>query len=135
MPVEILPHLFLGNSNDAMHLHNNIKCVINCTKNLPFYSSDTQQVRIPIDDDGSETDLIINYWTRELFDTIINHIMQEHDVLIHCQMGRQRSAATVAAFIKINMKWPLGETIRYIKSKKRDAFLPEVNFIKCLEDV
>lgn len=134
MASEILPYLFLGNANDAIHSSINVKLVVNCTKNLPFYSPDVQQIRIDIDDDGNETDEIIKYWTNNRFDIIINHIMQEHDVLIHCQMGRQRSAATVAAFIMYALKWPLDKTIEHIKSKKRDAFFPEINFIKSLEE-
>lgn len=135
MPFEILPHLFLGDSNDAIHLSINTRCVVNCTKNLPFYSTDVQQIRIPIDDDGNETRLLSLYWTPELFASIVNHIMQGHDVLIHCQMGRQRSAATVAAFIMSTMYWPLDKTIEHIKNVKRDAFFPTVNFINSLNSL
>ena len=133
MPYEILPHLYLGDANDAIHLTINTKCIVNCTKDIPFYSTDVQQIRIPVDDNGYETDLLVNYWTPEMVGIITNHIMQEHDVLIHCQMGRQRSAATVAAFIMKTMDWPLDKTINHIKQKKRDAFFPEVNFMKSLE--
>lgn len=133
MPFEILPHLFLGDANDAIHLSCNTKLVINCTKHLPFYSPDTRQIRISVEDDGNEIHEIEKYWTRDLFNTIVDQIMQEHDVLIHCQMGRQRSAATIAAFITWSLKWPMEKTIEHIKNKKRDAFFPEVNFINALD--
>ena len=50
-------------------------------------------------------------------------------MLVHCQMGRQRSAATVAAFIMWALKWPLDRAVEHIRSKKREAFFPEINFI------
>jgi protein-tyrosine phosphatase len=132
MPTEIIPHLFLGDANDAIHASIDVKLVVNCTKNLPFYSPETQKIRIDVDDDGNEVDLIQGHWTESLFDAITNQIMQEHDVLIHCQMGRQRSAATVVAFLMHALRWPLNRAIEHVKSKKRDAFFPAVNFMKPL---
>jgi protein-tyrosine phosphatase len=136
MPFEILPHLLLGNATDAMAVSHNTKMVVNCTKEYPFYvdSAYTHTHRIPVDDDGYETHLIGGYWTQELFDNISNHILQGHDVLIHCHMGRQRSAATVAAYIIRTLKWSLPETIKYIKERKKDAFFPDVNFHDALEE-
>ena len=134
MPSEILPHLFLGNADDAVHASINVKLIVNCTKNLPFYSPDMQQIRIDVDDNGYDTDKIIKYWTCELFEAISNHILQGHDVLIHCQMGRQRSASTVVAYIMKTLKWPLEKTIEHVKSKRREAFFPEINFITALEE-
>jgi protein-tyrosine phosphatase len=134
MPTEIFPHLFLGDANDAVHASIDVKLVVNCTKNLPFYSPETQKIRIDVDDDGNEVDLIKEHWTDSLFDAITNQIMQGHDVLIHCQMGRQRSAATVVAFLVHALMWPLDKAIEHVKNKKRDAFFPEVNFIKALDE-
>ena len=134
MPTEIIPHLFLGDATDAIHASIDVKLVVNCTKNLPFYSPETQKIRIDVDDDGNEVDLIKDHWTNLLFDVIVNQIMQEHDVLIHCQMGRQRSAATVVAFLLHALKLPLDKAIEHVKSKKRDAFFPDVNFMKALEE-
>ena len=134
---EILPHLFLGDANDAMHAmqSGDVKLVINCTKHLPFYSTgaDVQHIRIAVEDDGNETDELIKHWTAATFDAIASHVLKGHDVLVHCQMGRQRSAATVAAFIMHALGWPLDKTIDHVKRKKRDAFFPEVNFMGALE--
>ena len=143
MPVEILPHLFLGDANDAMNVSTDVTLVINCTKNIEFYQNKEIEneehktrfnIRIPVDDDGNETQEIYKYWTQELFDKIVEHISIGNNVLIHCQMGRQRSAATVAAYIMKAINWPLKKTIEYVKNKKRDAFFPEINFIKALEE-
>ena len=42
-------------------------------------------------------------------------------------MGRRRSAPTIAAFLMKRSETE-DEAIKYIKSKKRDAFFPKVNF-------
>jgi hypothetical protein len=133
MPFEILPHLLLGDANDAMAANDSKTFVINCTREFPFCSATTKHHRIPVDDNGYDTHLIGAYWTTELFDEISYHILQGHDVLIHCQMGRQRSAATVAAYIMKTLGWSLHETIKHIKGIKRDTFFPQVNFIEALE--
>jgi protein-tyrosine phosphatase len=103
---------------------------VNCTKDFPFHVVDktVSLHRIPVDDNGCDTRLIGDYWTQELFDDISSHILQGHDVLVHCHMGRQRSAATVAAYIMSTRKWSLPKTIKHIKKCKRDAFFPDVNF-------
>jgi hypothetical protein len=133
MPHEIIPHLLLGDAKDAEHMSADIKLVVNCTKNLPFYSPDTQQIRIAVDDSPDDGDAIIRYWKDPaLFETITNHIMQGHDVLVHCQMGRQRSASTIAALLIKTCGWSLRDTIAFIKTKKRDAFFPDVNFMAAL---
>lgn len=136
MPFEILPHLLLGDAGDACVIPENTKLVVNCTKECPFYVVDgsVSLHRIPIDDDGNETHLIAKHWTQDLFDNISNHIMQGHDVLVHCHMGRQRSAATVAAYIMRTLKWSLAKTLQHIKNIKKDAFFPDVHFQDALEE-
>jgi len=49
------------------------------------------------------------------------------DVLVHCHAGQQRSAAVVAAYL-MSKGMSKNDAIRYIKSRKRDAFLTGVNF-------
>lgn len=129
MPVEIIPFLFLGNYKDAEYVSFNTKLVVNCTKNIPFYSSDTINIRIPIDDTPDDADKLLDVWTQtDLFGNILNHIMQSHDVLVHCQMGRQRSASTIAAFLMKMLRLSKVEAIQLIKSKSREAFFPEPTF-------
>ena len=49
---EILSGLWLGNILDAKNLEfiNSIDIVINCSKDIPFLSKDTKNIRVPIDD-------------------------------------------------------------------------------------
>lgn len=134
MPSEIIKHLWLGNYSDAEHVSFDTKLVVNCTHNIPFFVQNVNTIRIPVDDmdDEKEYAIMIKHWTSDLFSSILNHIMQGKDVLVHCQMGRQRSAATIAAFLMANGNTK-DEAIALIKSKKRDAFFPKVNFDKALD--
>jgi hypothetical protein len=133
MPVEIIPFLFLGEYKDAENVSLNTKLIINCTKNIPFFSYDSTNIRIPIDDTPDDSDVLLNVWKEtDLFDNIKNHIIQSHDVLVHCQMGRQRSAATIVAFLIKTLRLSKTDAILLIKSKKKEAFFPEVTFDEIL---
>jgi len=134
MPIEIIPHLWLGDYKDAKHLLPCTSIVVNCTPNIPFFGEQTTNIRIPVIDldDSIEQETMLKHWTStDLFKDMLNHIMQDRDVLVHCQMGRQRSAATVAAFL-MTTGMPMDAAIAFIKTKKRDAFFPEVNFKSAL---
>ena len=109
--------------------------IINCTKNLPFYHEDTTNIRIPVDDlpDDRNRKIMLTHWTNDLFDSVLNHIMSGQNVLVHCQMGRQRSAATIAAFLMKN-DMSMEDAIKHIRAKKREAFFPAINFKQALVD-
>lgn len=133
MPVEIIPHLFLGDYKDAEHVPFETKLVVNCTKNIPFFSNDATNIRISVDDIPDDNPEMLCAWTTsDVFDQMVNHIMQMHDVLVHCQMGRQRSAATIAAFLMKMLSMSKEDAITLIKNKKREAFFPQVNFDEAL---
>ena len=136
MPIEIISNLWLGDNKDAEQVSANTRLIVNCTKNLLFYcdTSTTTCIRIPVNDteDLSEQDMMLKYWTKtDIFSRILDTITQDHIVLIHCQMGRQRSAATVAAFL-MTSGMTKDEAISFIKSKKPDVFFGAVNFDNAL---
>lgn len=133
MPIEIIPHLWLGDYKDAEHVPFETKLVVNCTQNIHFFSKDSTNIRIDVDDTPDDTDIMFSAWTKtDLFESILHHILQQHDVLVHCQMGRQRSAATIAAFLMWNKLHTKESAIQFIKGKKREAFFPDINFDKAL---
>lgn len=137
MVYEILPNLYLGDAKDAEYYDKNYSLVINCTKNIPFFTNNTC-IRIPVDDnlELSEQTIIYNYWIDgRIFEEIDKNIRTGQNILVHCQMGRQRSAATVAAYIMYTLNWPMDRIINFIKSKKPDAFLHSINFQKALEQL
>lgn len=127
---EMIPHLWLGDSKAAEHVPPYVSLIVNCTRNIPFYCEGTSNIRIPVDDreDMDQQRLMLKYWKEtDVFDQMRTHIMQEKDVLVHCQMGRQRSAATIAAFL-MTSGLSIKDAIQKIKSKKKEAFFPKVNF-------
>lgn len=134
---KIEDNLFLGDSSSSNAY--DIDLVINCTSDLPFNTSNVnaKKIRIPIEDNGMYIDIIYEYWRDEnlyLFSVIDKYLTNKKKVLIHCLAGRQRSAATVAAFLM----WKYGinhiDAISYIKMYKRDAFFPNINFLLSLKN-
>jgi dual specificity MAP kinase phosphatase len=53
-------------------------------------------------------------------------------VVVHCRAGQQRSAAVMAAYL-MRKGILLDDAIKYIKTKKKDAFLHSVNFMPALK--
>lgn len=133
MPIEIIPFLWLGDYRDAEHVSDETKLIVNCSKNIPFFSCNTTNIRLAIDDTPDDSILLLKEWIEtDLFNNILNHIMQMHNVLIHCQMGRQRSASTIAAFLMKTLMMTKDDAMKAIKDKKREAFFPEATFDKTL---
>jgi atypical dual specificity phosphatase len=133
MPIEVIPFLWLGDYNDAQHVSSEIKLIVNCSKNIPFFSYNTTNIRLAIDDTPDDSVLLLKEWIEtDLFDNIHNHITQMNNVLIHCQMGRQRSASTIAAFLMKMFMMSKDDAMKAIKDKKREAFFPEATFDKTL---
>ena len=130
---EIIENLYIGDAADAHDLYyiENIDCIINCTHNVPFainLNETTQiQVRIQILDLPEYNDVMF-----ETFKTYIAFIDLQlslnKTVFVHCVMGRQRSAAIIAAYLIYKFKLTKDEAIIYIKSKKTDAFQDHVTF-------
>lgn len=132
MPTEIVPRLWLGDHRDAEDVPAGATLVVNCTRDVPFsHDSPAARIRVPVDDlgDPAEQATLVEHWVRTgVVAAISTHLEQGHAVLVHCKMGRQRSAATVAAFLMATQGMSKDGAIAYIKSKKRDAFFPNVNF-------
>lgn len=136
MADEILPFLWIGGCNDASRMPPGTKLVVNCTTDVPFYGDAATQthIRIPIEDNGDpkQQALALQHWTPELMETIQSHISTGRPVLVHCLAGRQRSAATVAAFF-IHGGIPKQAAINLIQSKRPEAFFPSVHFNEALD--
>ena len=101
MLVQVLPHLWLGDAHDARDTSSDASLVINCTKDVPFYYDHYDQFRIPVNAKLEESQQLFDAWCDhdDIFEAIYQNIARGNDVLVHCYAGRQRSAATVAAFL------------------------------------
>ena len=139
MAYNILPRLYLGDRNDAIRddVPNKYDVVINCTPDIPFHPElvESQRIRLNLIDipDISENNKMYDLIkpTIETIDDIL-HTSKTMNILVHCYMGRQRSAAIVAAYIMYRYNTTANEAIIFIKNKKPDAFFGSVTFINAL---
>jgi protein tyrosine/serine phosphatase len=114
---EIIPGLWLGNYKSAIDLDflkkNNIKFIVNCTPNTPFYNEiysnqDLKELhkidtyRIPVNDSLLERDFILmEQYFKIVIPILVKKYTQKKNILVHCHAGKQRSAIVVAALLKV----------------------------------
>ena len=130
--VEIIKNLYLCSWSDAQDLAPTLDnlLIVNCTKDLRSLTAGTY--RIAIDDHHKHEDTLkLNEQILEVTEKIHNHLASG-PVIVHCLAGRQRSAAVVASYLMIYLDMDIEQAIIFIKSKKREAFFPEINFIETL---
>jgi hypothetical protein len=90
---EVLTGLWLGNIIDSQNKRflRHIDVIINCSKDIPFSVSYTNNIRIPIEDDLQKSEMVTLYKllpdiTRKIHDYLANN----KKVLVHCYAGKQR---------------------------------------------
>jgi len=128
---EIVPGLYLSNYPDAVKKTPPRTFVVNCSKDLPFVSD--YGVRIPIDDDLSDEAIHgLLSSLPSVLESIDCVLRNNGRVVVHCWAGQQRSAAVMAAYL-MKKGMSLDDAIRYIKTKKKDAFINSVNFMPALK--
>jgi hypothetical protein len=134
---EILPGLWLGSivaaGSGEFLITNNISCVFNCTKNIPFHEAARRRYRIPVDDNLEEDEIRnMELWGFEA----VYRLIQEYKkgpVLVHCHAGMQRSACIIAMFLIAVKGQKVEDSILFIKRRRPIAFTPSVNFIKAIQ--
>ena len=131
---EIIPNLWLGNRNSPTEKDNlkknNIKLVINCSKDI-IYNIDPniEVIRLPIHDMNSEesNNILgeqINYLTY-----IINvYLNNNYGVLVHCYAGVQRSATIVLCYLLKYKHMGLDMAKSIMKEKRSIVFFPYPTF-------
>jgi Dual specificity phosphatase, catalytic domain len=102
MLIEMAPGLWLGDIDDAHDSEalnaTGISAVFNITTNLPFAEGSTfvVQQRVAVEDDNDLKKLTVAL--PQLMLDIQQCIDDSRQVLVHCKMGRQRSACVIAAY-------------------------------------
>jgi len=107
---EIIPGLWLGNYKAALDIdflkQNKIDLIINCTPNIPFINNEKslniETYRIPVNDSLLERDFILmeKYFKIAIPMLLQTYTIENKKILIHCHMGKQRSAILTAALLK-----------------------------------
>lgn len=127
---EILPNLYLSSFQEVQVDADTF--LVNCTKDLPMKCSNG--VRIAVDDDMSREAL---YGMLLALPGVVDEIEYQRKrnkrVVVHCLAGQQRSPTVVAAYLVAKHGYDLKDAIRYVRSKKNDAFFWSVNFRDTLE--
>lgn len=133
----IMDNLWLGNKISAVDesflIKNNIKLVVNVSKDLEFTKLNIEKIRLSIHDNRSlESDLgMINNFN-VLYQKIDYHLVKGNGVLIHCRAGMQRSATLVALYMMKKQKMNFVEVKKIIRSKRSIVFYPKTNFISSI---
>jgi len=133
---EIVKNLWLGNAKASKDLsflkRNNIKVIINCTKNYDFIDVKewkTLKYKIPVHDNLKKEELnaMINY-LRVIVHIIHHHLKEGEPILVHCFAGMQRSAIVVLAYLYNYTGKSIYECIDMMKRKRSIVFYPHMNF-------
>ncbi|XP_022098344.1 dual specificity protein phosphatase 1-like [Acanthaster planci] len=131
-PVQILPHLYLGNAfhaarRDLLEAHG-ITAVLNVSRCVPNYFLSEGAIAyksIPVDDDN-EADLLS--WFPEAIDFIDTVKLSGGSVLIHCRAGISRSATVCLAYLMKVQAMRLEEAFEFVRSLRK-VISPNFSFM------
>jgi|TARA_B110000305_G_C19198982_1_gene520227 protein-tyrosine phosphatase len=128
----IIPYIYLGNFNisqDSQFLkENNIKLIVNCSRNIPFIENlECENIRIPIDDNRvfKNKDILEYLYILEKI-----HKFRENkkNILIHCRAGSQRSANIILLYLTKILHIDFDTSYNLIKQKRPICFTPSNSF-------
>jgi len=136
-PIEIIPHLYLGNKTDSSVLtllqKADITHILNVTHDLPNVFEDSRSyeyLKLPVQDnwDGNVMDLF-----PKAYSFIDSAVSSGGNVLVHCLGGISRSSTIIIAYLMHKLGYNLNDAYDYVKSKKSNI-APNFNFMGQLLD-
>jgi protein-tyrosine phosphatase len=135
--------IWIGNERAAkskeLFEKHQIGAVLNCTPGLPNHFSSRQDVeymKIPVHDSSGkrDVDVMLSYFpaASEFINKAVS--LDGRSVLVHCRMGRQRSAAAVAAYLIKFCDMTPAEAVAFLLERKPDVFHygKSINFARSL---
>ena len=132
---EILSGLWLGNILDSKNKEfiSSLNVVINCSKDIPFLSKNTKNIRIPIDDNLEEKEIKnLSNFLPKITKYIHSCLNNNKNILVHCYAGKQRSASVIVAYLIRYLNISLEKAILLVKTKRNIIFTPCINFKSAL---
>jgi len=116
-PTHIVDRIYLGNAYTAAHLsclkELKISSVINVSKEIPCYwekEAGFDYLQIPVEDDSQAS--LSSYWPSVM--SFIERVEREkplENILIHCLLGRSRSASLVVHYLMHRHAKPFQEAL------------------------
>ena len=103
MPTEIISGLWIGDVNDIynreFYIDNNIKIVINCTKDQAFLDLEgLKKIRIPFSNDIQNDMHLLSIKKDDIVD-FVHKSLEEKNIFIYCHNGLTNSALIVALYM------------------------------------
>ena len=140
---KVLPNIWVGNSlaaeKESFFEKEKIKAVINMTPTIPnffAYDASIEYIRIPVYDTKNKLnqEQMLEYLpiiTEFIYKSVV---LEDKNILIHCNTGKQRSCVAVCAYLIKYYSMNPSEAVSMISTKKKDAFngTKSVMFAKAL---
>jgi protein-tyrosine phosphatase len=132
--------LYLGGAEAALdlrlHRRLNFSLVVNCTSDIGFVrhrAAGARYIKVPVEDNLAPKQ--VERLARLLpgaVAAIHGAIERGGSVLVHCRLGRQRSAAVAAAYLMFCDGMSPDDAMRRVAEARPTAFQPEANFAAAL---
>ena len=136
---EILPGLWIGDAENAMDRDwlkkKQVTAVINCTVNQDFaQEADLKHaLRISVRDNRAPSEIVkMSQYLPPVVEKL-HEWLSQHNVLVHCRAGRQRSSSVVVAYLMRYGALSLDDAIMLLRSKRPSACKPSCNFYESLQ--
>uniref|UniRef100_A0A1B6F2Q1 Dual specificity protein phosphatase n=2 Tax=Cuerna arida TaxID=1464854 RepID=A0A1B6F2Q1_9HEMI len=134
-PVEILPHLFLGNAANSEDIESlskhGIKYILNVTPDLPNVFEECgsfKYMQIPIADHWSQN--LASFFPQAI-EFIEEARGQEKGVLVHCLAGVSRSVTITVAYLMAKLNMSLNDAFNLVRARKTNV-APNFHFMEQL---
>jgi protein-tyrosine phosphatase len=119
-PTHIIDNIYLGSAFNATSSETlrtkDIKIIINVTREISNWNENDENMKYincPIYDNNSDS---IKHKLDELYNTIVEYQKEtEGNILIHCLMGRSRSASVMIYYMMKKYDKSLAEAIEFVK--------------------
>lgn len=132
VPVEVIPHLYLGNAKNSADFNvlknHGITYILNVTPNVPNkFEEDSRfkYMKIPISDHLSQN---LSKFFPEAIAFIDEARGSNQGVLVHCLAGVSRSVTITVAYLMQTKKLTLNDAYDYVKTCKPNIS-PNFNFM------
>ena len=131
---QIIPHLWIGtiqNGNDSVLLNSKkINIIVNCSRDMETHGINNV-LRIPVSAAAGEysTQCEVMYkHIPSIVDNIHRNIMKNKNILVCCPTGQQQSPTVVVSYLMKYGNVDMKLATKYVTSKMRSAFMPEMIF-------